>query len=298
MTGATQTSLAFLLQHLQVPDHVSLDWNPHTLIQTRSAVRILWAHYLADQPLWRDVELGRFTHVVCPSEYARQQWLQHFRHSTPPVSVIRNGGAPWFRPGIKQHKRFIYISTPFRGLALIPELWPQIYAVHPDAVLDVFSGMALYGQSEEPYLDLYQRLLQMPGVRYHAPVPHRDLVPYLQAADIFFYPNIWPESSCVSLIEALRCGCRPVISDLGALPETAGGQARIVPFQGDVRDGYKPNQGFMDEFVRATLDTLARPDWDINGISQWACQHYDWAVIAEAWRRLLSRFARPSIQWY
>lgn len=57
------------------------------------------------------------------------------------------------------------------------------------------------------------------------------------------------ESFCCSLAEAMLCGCAPVVSNRGALPEVVGNQGRIVPY-GDigrsveaVRESYSNEDG-------------------------------------------------------
>ena len=93
----------------------------------------------------------------------------------------------------------------------------------------------------------------------------------------------------MSLIEALRCGCYPVISDLGALSETSLGLGTVVPMTGTwTTEGSIPDQNFIDKFVSETVKILNNIDHiDFYSIAKQAEQHYNWAEIAKEWQELI-----------
>jgi glycosyltransferase involved in cell wall biosynthesis len=47
---------------------------------------------------------------------------------------------------------------------------------------------------------------------------------------IFAHPSIWPETSCISAIEAMAAGCEVVTTNLGALYETCSPFGTFVNF--------------------------------------------------------------------
>jgi len=63
-------------------------------------------------------------------------------------------------------------------------------------------------------------------------VPHKTLMEAFQHAKVYCQLS-YTESFGISLVEAMACGCVPVVSDRGALPEVVGDTGSIVPY-GDV----------------------------------------------------------------
>ena len=70
----------------------------------------------------------------------------------------------------------------------------------------------------------------LPGVVYRGSIPNFELRKELPIFDILAYPNTFEETSCIAVIEALSAGLRVVTSNLGALPETTEGWARMYPY--------------------------------------------------------------------
>jgi len=289
LSGATQSSFKFLYEHFTPPKNVAIDFNPHTLIQSSKEIKILWAHYNCDQQIYLNTDWEKITHLVCVSNWEKEQFVKYLKIPKEKITVIRNGGAEYFQPSSNKTKTLIYTSTPFRGLKYLPYIFAKVLQKHSDAKLKVFSGMNLYGQENDEYESLYQELKLMPNVEYSKAISHKELVQHYQDAAIFCYPNMWEETSCVSLIEAMRCGCYPVISNLGALPETSGGHGTLVKMIGENKtDGWKPTKEFCDNFASEIVSVLDTYKYN-SDISEFACKHYDWKSIALEWRELIDK---------
>ena len=71
------------------------------------------------------------------------------------------------------------------------------------------------------YIELYEELKKLPNVEYSAAVDQEELVEHYQDAAFFIHPNIWEETFCVSMAEAMKCGAYPIITNIGALSEVA-----------------------------------------------------------------------------
>lgn len=291
ISGATQSSFKFLSEYFTPPDNVKISFNPKELLLSDSKIKILWAHYNCDQPIYLNTDWDKITHIVCVSEWEKDQFVKHLGIPKNKITVIRNGGADYFIPG-KKTKTLIYTSTPFRGLENMPYIFSRVLEKHPDAKLKVFSGMNLYGDENDIYTHIYEKLSRLPNVEYSKAIPHIDLVKHYQESLIFCYPNTWEETSCVSLIEAMRCGCYPILSDIGALPETSAGFGRLVKMEGrSVSSGWKPTVNFLNRFSDEIIDVLDNYKYD-EGISVFACKHYNWEAIAKEWICLVERLIK------
>jgi hypothetical protein len=292
ISGATQSSFKFLFEHFTPPENVAIDFNPHTLLQSNREIKILWAHYNCDQQIYVNTNWEKITHLVCVSNWEKKQFVKYLKIPENKITVIRNGGADYFQPSENKSKTLIYTSTPFRGLKYLPYIFAKVLQKHPDAKLKVFSGMNLYGQEHDEHEPLYQELRLMSNVEYSKAIPHQELVQHYQDAAIFCYPNIWEETSCVSLIEAMRCGCYPIVSNIGALPETSAGCGIIVEMLGENKsDGWRPTKEFCDNFASQIVSVLDTYKYN-KDISEFACKHYDWKVIASEWSEMIERLTK------
>jgi glycosyltransferase involved in cell wall biosynthesis len=129
-----------------------------------------------------------------------------------------------------------------------------------------------------------------PGsVRFHFDVPDAELAEVLLGAEALVIPS-FHEGFCVPVIEAMACGCFPICSDAGALPETSGGLGRTFPVGnadeladrlGELararrQGGYRTDQGFVPR-----AEWLARARTYSLGFAR-ACWHERfWAAVLE-----------------
>lgn len=289
-SGATESAFIFLKQHYEFPDDVLVDSNPSKLSKIENnKLKILWAHANCDQYIYKDANWQNIDHIVCVSEWEKNEFVKNLKLPKEKITVIRNGGADYFKPKKEKSKTLIYTSTPFRGLNNFLNIFPKILKKHPDTKLKIFSGMSLYGNTQDEFTELYNKLKKLENVEYSDAIEHELLVKEYQDAMIFCYPNTWEETSCVSLIEAMRCGCYPVMSDIGALRETSHGFGTLVPMTGkNYNTGWSPDENFIDSFATAVIDVLDNYKYN-EQISNFACDYYDWKIIATEWKKLIDK---------
>jgi glycosyltransferase involved in cell wall biosynthesis len=115
-------------------------------------------------------------------------------------------------------------------------------------------------------------------------VPQPRLAEELRATSVLAYPNTYPETSCIAVLEAIAAGCVVVTSERGALPETMAGFGRLVPIEGD-RDTY------IARFVKETMDVLREQNWEqpLQKQIQHVRKIATWPERAREWTEWLSR---------
>jgi len=300
ISGATESSYKFLYEkYIDFPSqYIEIHHIPELLLKSNKKIKILWAHHGHDQPIYLNVDWNKITHIVCVSNWQKEQFIKYFKLPGEKITVIRNGGADYFTSSnTEKEKTLIYTSTPFRGLKYLPYIFKNVLAKHSDAKLKVFSGMSLYGNEDtNEFKKLYDELRSIPNVYYSQPINHTELVKEYQKAAIFCYPNTWEETSCVSLIESLRCGCYPIISNIGALRETSLGFGSVITMNGISKsDGWVPHIEFLDRFSDKIISVLDNYKYlEAKLIADTAQQYYSWDIISEEWKILITKLLRKN----
>ena len=133
--------------------------------------------------------------------------------------------------------RLIYHTTPHRGLELLVPVFEFLCNIFPELPihLDVYSSFRAYSNPERDrvYEHVFEKCRNHPKITYHGYQPNEVIRKALGKAHIFAYPNIWQETSCLAVIEAMSAKCKVLCSDLGALPETCAGFATLYPYDED-----------------------------------------------------------------
>lgn len=266
---------------------------------------LLWTQHAPNEQAMdglRDPALRKlWDGIVCISTWHREAMLRAFDLDPARVALVPNAIGPFFsrlfssadelRAAKSGPPVLAYTSTPFRGLDVLLAAFPAIRRHHPDAQLRVYSSMAVYRSPETGYQALYDALRSTAGVTYVGSLPQAELAAALREASVLAYPNTFPETYCIAAAEALAAGLHVVTSDLGALPETTGGFATLVPGA-----AASPNRmEFVHAFVDATCHALAQrasaPDRFAAARFaqvQATLAHCQWAERAAQWERLLS----------
>ncbi len=284
-------------------------------IKPKCRLSVLWMHDAHAGEDWQNLMSG-YDLVFCLSGWA----LEHLagRYSRVPVEkfvLTRNGIEPslFVRPGeyediaqpvVKDGARFIYSSSPDRGLGRLLDLWPAIKDKIPEATLDVYYGFdnlrAWHDQNPKPgnvdrmlqvdYLEHRLQEMQSQGVQAHGRVGQPELARAFMSSLAWLYPTSFCETFCITALEAQAASCRPFTSRLGALPETVS--------CGTLVDD--PHEPVYDRtFVRKLVDFVQ----DRNGertaacVFAWAARRRilvecTWKSVAREWEDLFRRRMR------
>ncbi|NOY53536.1 MAG: glycosyltransferase [Deltaproteobacteria bacterium] len=257
----------------------------------------LWAEDSFDQPhiqcLMDPSLVRKIDRVVTVSRWQAETYRRHFRINDEKFYISRNGfHSPFYEGPCTDERppRLVYSSTPFRGLDVLLNLFPEIRNAVPDAELYIYSSMAVYGvnreEDEKEYGELYRKAEQ-PGVRLIGTVPQDRLAKELMQSALLAYPNHFAETSCIAAIEAQAAGVPVVTTALGGLNETVRQGETGILIPGDSRTE-KYGKQFIGEIVSFLQD---REKWRTfsQRARRRAFSEYRWEVIAKEWSHELDR---------
>jgi UDP-glucose:(glucosyl)LPS alpha-1,2-glucosyltransferase len=195
---------------------------------------VFWCHDLSEDPenqILKDGGWQRFTHFVFVTAWQRDQYIMRFGIPYGKCSVIHNAVEVKYDPAEKDMEtiRFVYHTTPHRGLELLVPIFASLAKEFDNIHLDVYSGFEIYGwkNRDEAYKPLYEQINQHPNMTYHGVKSNDEVLAALKKSHIFLYPNIWKETSCIALLEAIKSQMICIHPNYGALPET-GANATIM----------------------------------------------------------------------
>jgi len=130
---------------------------------------------------------------------------------------------------------FIYSSFPDRGLYYLLKMFPRIRQIIPEATLNVFCNLSLVKTSNPELISEIETMLseQSEYVTNHGWVSQNKLREFYLRSDIWFYPCVFAETSCITSIECAASKTLAITNDLGALNENVGDRGIVIP--GDPR---------------------------------------------------------------
>lgn len=264
--------------------------------------RIFYAHDLikdpeADKALLND-GWKRFHKLVFVSNWQMQKYIDHYQLPWSMCEVIENSIVPidleenTWGPMLKCHGdiRICYTSTPHRGLHILYAAFDALSKKHDNVVLDVFSSFKLYGweQRDEQYRELFNLLDAHPKVNNHGTKSNEEIRNYLASYNgIFAYPSIWPETSCLCLIEAMSAGFMCVHSNFGALADTSAGFTYMYQYEEDENKHATKLYNILDAAIPFINDNevLAKKRF----AKMYADTRFNSSLADQKWTHLLAR---------
>ena len=232
--GATEIQHELLEKHVSkelldkvqictsIPGKVPLDPNK---------VNILWQKNSWDQPNLQEFFGNKARHkeydwYVFNSHWNYEKFRYFFDIPTDRSVVIKNGISSF--PKRKIYKKgdpikILHHNTPWRGLNVLLRAMQEIE--DPNITLDVYSSTKVYGdafkkQNDDQFKPLYDQAKKLANVNYIGYKPNEYILKHMTDYDLYVYPCIFEETSCVSALEALAAGVHVITNNFGALYET------------------------------------------------------------------------------
>jgi len=252
-----------------------------------SKIRVFWAHDLPGDPESEFLHNGgweKFHRIVFVSNWQMQAYINYYKIPWSKCVVLQNAIEP-----IEEHEKptdkinLIYYSTPHRGLNILLPVFERIAQEHDNVELNIFSSFGLYGweQRDEQYKHLFERAKAHPKINYSGAVSNEIIREQLKQSHILAYPNIWPETACLVLMEAMSAGLINIHPNYAALPETAANWSVMYQWNEDPAK----HAGVFYQALKSSIENF----WDEGIQSRLASQRsyanvfYNWNIRIHQW---------------
>lgn len=254
-------------------------------------LKLLWVHDIHCGPNEPNIQrwLYQYDRILCLSEWHKGFFLQCYPSVyQDTVIVTRNGIDPArFSDAVQKENRMVFSSSPNRGLPTLLHNLEYIKQRVPDVHLDIFYGFDTWetmarnrGATQElEEIEKYKRgieeAVKRGGVTFHGKRPQQEIAKAYLRAKVWGYPTEFPETSCITAMEAMAAGCVPVCTRFAALGETVKHGVLIDP-----GPGY--GEKFVNECVRLLIDESYRIPLAQDG-RRWAMESLSWSHLALEW---------------
>jgi len=259
--------------------------------------RIYWAHDLPGDPESEFLKNGgwnKFHKIVFVSNWQMQAYINYYGIPWSHCIVIENSvydPRDILAQSDPEGKiRLIYTSTPHRGLNILYPVFDALckkYENVLDLELNVYSSFKLYGweQRDEQYRELFNALEAHPKINYYGTADNHTVRKALVDSDIFAYPSIWQETSCLCLIEAMQAGLMCVHPNYGALPETACGDTMMYQWHEDLNTHANIFFDVLDHTINIVNESNTR--YRLAVAANRAIERHNWPDRGKYWEALM-----------
>lgn len=196
--------------------------------------------YLTNETNATEKDLSMYDAVIWPSHWAEE----HIPVNNPVRHILPHGyDSNRIYPDTKIAKQCLYASSPDRGLSVLLEAWPKIYAAHPDATL-----LVTYGAK-----------VSLPGVICLGDVDEDTMDELYRTSEYWLHPCLGGELFGITGIKAQAAHCWPVYVPTMALAETVkyGTESSFETFADDVIK--------VMSWGVPTIPDLHYPNWEETG---------------------------------
>ncbi len=298
--GGTELQFNYLEEYVdkKLLDQVQITTSvPEKIPLHPDKVNILWQKNSYDQPNlapWFEDKSNhhKYDWYVFNSHWTFEKFRMMFRLPAEKCLVIKNGidkiqKAKPYKQG--DPIRIIHQNTPWRGLSVL--LGAMQLVKNPLITLDVYSSTEVYGKqffekNDHEYTELYEQAKKLSNVNYLGYRPNSYIKDNMHKYNMYAYPSIFEETSCISLLECMAGGLYCVTTNLGALFETGAEFPMYIPFDNDLR---RLSMKFASA-IEASANILHGETIHkhLETQSDYVNAYYNWNKIGTSWTRFLT----------
>jgi len=296
--GGSENQLRLLLKHL--PDESFKDINlilnstSDTLIEN-DKINILWMQHFVNQEeaknLGNKKYVDKLNYIVFNSHWNFEKYQYQFKVPENKSLVIKNAIEKInINKKPKDKISLIYHTTPWRGLKNLLKIYKNLNLENVE--LNVCSSTIIYGKKFDKilgkkYESIFEECKNTKNVNYLGFLDNKKIIEILKKTHIYSFPSIWPETSCISAIEAMAAGCEVVTTNLGALYETCSPFGTFVSFDSNFDNLEK-------KYEEALLNSINN-FWSKENQEKLKLQSeiinitYSWDIRSQEWKKFFDK---------
>ena len=298
--GATEIQMEMLHKHVpkEILDQVQICTSvPGKVPIDPNKVNILWQKNSYDQPNLAPWFQDKSNHhkydwYVFNSHWTFEKFRMLFDLPLEKCLVIKNGidKIQKAKPYEKDKPiKIIHQNTPWRGLSVL--LGAMQLVKNPLITLDVYSSTEVYGKdfmekNDDNYKELYEQAKQLPNVNYIGYKPNSYIKDNMHKYNMYAYPSIFEETSCISLLECMAGGLYCVTTNLGALFETGAEFPMYIPYDNNHRRLAMKFASAIDASANILHEPMIHKH--IETQADYVNAYYNWNKIGTSWTRFLT----------
>lgn len=259
----------------------------------KNKIKLFWIHNTPEQLNYDHLEDGgwkKFSKIIFISQNQRDKFITKFKIPYSHCSIIPYAIIPISSKEKPKNKiNLIYHSTPYRGLKILFNTFKRLCKEYDNLELKIFSSYTIHGLKEsqlifENSID-YDRIKNHPKIKNFGYVPNSIIREELSHCHIFAYPNIYEETFCLSLLEAMSAGCLCIHPNYGCLKETASNWSTIYDYH---ENEYKHQEIFYN-YLKKSIETInsEKIQKHLKMQSEYITYFYNWDIVTKKWIDLL-----------
>jgi glycosyltransferase involved in cell wall biosynthesis len=268
-----------------------------------SDISLLWMHDV-NIGAEEKVVLDRPTKIVALTPWHATHLSKLYKQPLDRFAVLPHGTEPERFPLSDWDKsnplRFIYSSSPDRGLDTLLSMWPIVKERYADAELHIFYGWEIIdkvirsSQQRNPQVTWLEEFKnkclgqiellggEEGGLYQHGRVNQDVLAQEMAKSSIWPYPTQFMETYCITALEMQMAGVTPVTSGLAALNDVIWPEYMKVT-------GWPQNSAYQAEWLNLMAAYIDQPDWQ-----EWArkearefAEQMTWDAAYDQWNDLI-----------
>ena len=243
---------------------------------------------------WTDERLTAVDRYICLCQDHADYTLSKYPALKDKVYVSSNGIRTDYISGLLGPNKFkrnpnqlFYPSSPDRGLKFLLTHWFRIREINPKATLKVAYGfdnmesiVRMVGPSDWRYG--YQKeleaLIKQPGIIYTGRLKQHDIYVNHFESNIWSHPTDFPETSCITCMEAQACGAWPVTNKFWAIKQNVK--------YGWMVDGIPQKNDLVQTQWLHSLDQAFgyHNEKERQDMQRWALDSFNWERMVKQWQ--------------